>query len=569
MQLPDSWLEAKAKGPDKKNVRTRGGANPFRGAFICAMILVAAAGAITIAGHEWLPENLSRYTDYLPVVVSVGALLFLWRRFTPLFAAAMGEYSSLSVLKNAQLKVDALSLPGKVERAPDTVKISKDAKGTLDRTDYMTKLSNKLRMIEKFYRLSESEDFERRTFTVGLVNLDGMKPINDLYGRAAGNEIIKQCALRLAAAVEEDGFIYRYEGDEFSFIFPNLRREEDVEQKGELLQDVLLAPFDLEGSTVRLSGSFGFAVFPHAGSTFDTVMANAETALYHSKRNGRGRVTVYTNQVEEETRETARMEQALRRAVAQHHVVPHFQPIISLADGKLLGFEALARWTDEELGVVSPGKFIPLAEERGIIAAMTNSLLHQAAGAASDWPNDMFLSFNLSSTQLVDLSTAGNIKRIATEAGLPLNRLEIEVTETAIMSDPQTAALIIDELHESGIRVSMDDFGTGQSSLGRLRELKLDKVKIDRDFIKAIGEDRSAEHIIRAILEMCEGLGLTVVAEGIEMLHQAESLKRFGCHAAQGFLFGRPQDALRTRVYIRHFIEQLEQDASEPLLKSA
>lgn len=569
MQSPVSRFAADGNKPEKTSGGKRGGTDLFRRAFYCAIAIVVATTFLTAATHELVPERFAGPAHYLPGLAAIVALFVVWRRFRPVFSAAMGDYAALSVLKNAQLKVDALSSLGEMPGKAGSLVLQENAKGALNRTDYMTKLSNKLRMIEKFYRLAEHDDTDKRTFTVGLMNLDGMKPINDLYGRAAGNEIIKQCALRLAAAVEEMGFIYRYEGDEFSFIFPDVKCEEDAAAKGELLLDVLLAPFDLEGSTVRISGSFGFAVFPHAGPTFDAVMANAETALYHSKRNGRGRVTVYTNEVEEETRDNARMEQALRRAVAKNEVVPHFQPIISLSDGQLLGFEALARWSDEELGRVSPGKFIPLAEERGIIAAMTNSLLHQAASAAADWPDDMFLSFNLSSTQLVDLSTATNIKRIASEAGLPLHRLEIEVTETAVMSDPQTAAVIIDELHESGIRVSMDDFGTGQSSLGRLRELKLDKVKIDRDFVKAIGDDKSAEHIIRAIIEMCEGLELTVVAEGIEMLQQAESLKRFGCHAGQGFLFGHPQDALRTRVYIRHFLEQLLQEAGEPGRESA
>jgi predicted signal transduction protein with EAL and GGDEF domain len=326
-------------------------------------------------------------------------------------------------------------------------------------------------------------------------------------------------------------------------------------------------------ATVRLSGSFGFAVYPYAGATVDEVLGNIDTAMYHSKRGGRGRVTIYNREVEELVRENARLEQALRNAIADNAVKPHFQPIISLQNGKLLGFEALARWIDPELGFVSPGKFIPLAEERGIIAPLTESLLLQAARAAADWPDELFLSFNLSSTQLVDPSTAENIKAVIKRAGLPAERLEIEVTETAMMSDPETAAMIIDELHRAGIRISMDDFGTGQSSLGRLRELKLDKVKIDRAFIMAIGEDKPAEHIVRAILEMCAGLELTVVAEGIEDLHQAESLKRYGCHAGQGYLFGKPQDAFRTMGYIRDFmaseIKPGEGEAEEKLYASA
>ncbi|MEM7462001.1 MAG: EAL domain-containing protein [Pseudomonadota bacterium] len=421
-------------------------------------------------------------------------------------------------------------------------------------TDKLTGLGNKVRMIEKFKKIIEDRADPSQAFTIALMNLDGMKPINDLFGQAGGDEILKQCAMRLSAAVEGHGFVCRFGGDEFGFIFPNVTDEKSAEEMGRLLQNVLLAPFDLENRKVRLSGSFGFAVFPYAGGSFDEVMANIDTAVYHSKRGGRGRVTIFTREVEDMVRENARIEQALRNAIANGEVTPHFQPIISLQDGRLLGFESLARWIDRDLGFVSPAKFIPLAEERGIIATLTDSLLLQAARVAADWPEEMFLSFNLSSVQLVDPSTAANIVDVIRRAGLPPHRLEIEVTETAMMTDPETASMIIDELHKAGIRISMDDFGTGQSSLGRLRELKLDKVKIDRAFIMAIGEDKPAEHIVRAILEMCAGLELTVVAEGIEEIGQAESLKRYGCHAGQGYLFGKPQDARKTMGYIRDFL---------------
>ncbi len=436
----------------------------------------------------------------------------------------------------------------------DAAKPVRRNSGTLAYTDPLTGLGNKLRLVEKFNRLIVSRNEDPACFSIGIVNLDGMKPINDLFGHKGGDDIIRQAALRLTAAVESDGFVSRYGGDEFAFLFPYVLDEAGAAEKGKLLQSLLAAPFDLDGRTVRLSGSFGFAVYPQAGETFEAIVANIETALYHSKRAGRGRVTVYTREVEAMMRENARIEQALRNAIARDAIKPHFQPIISLQDGRLLGFEALARWTDPELGSVSPGKFIPLAEERGMIAPLTESLLLQAARAAADWPQDMFLSFNLSSLQLVDLSTAQMIRGVIARAGLPPKRLEIEVTESAMMSDPETAAMIVDDLHKAGIRISMDDFGTGQSSLGRLRELKLDKVKIDRAFIMAIGEDKPAEHIVRAILEMCAGLELTVVAEGIEEMRQAESLKRYGCHAGQGYLFGKPQDAHKTMGYIREFI---------------
>ncbi len=432
-------------------------------------------------------------------------------------------------------------------------------------TDRLTRLGNQQRMMEKFKSMADDRRQGDKGFLVGVADMDGMKPINDLYGLDGGDEILKQCAQRLSAAIDKDGFVFRISGDEFGFLLPDIKDQEGAKHIGKILQEVLNAPFDLDGRTVRLSGSFGFAVYPDAGHSYEAVMKNIESALYHSKRGGRGRITVFSKEIEDIILENARMEQALRRAIANNEVRPHFQPIILLQDGKLLGFEALARWIDAEHGFVSPAKFIPLAEERGIIAALTDKLLLHAAKVASAWPDDVFLSFNLSSVQLVDPNTATDIIRTIEKAGLPAHRLEIEVTETAMMSDPETASMIIDELHTAGIRISMDDFGTGQSSLGRLRELKLDKVKIDRAFIMAIGEDKPAEHIVRAILEMCAGLDLTVVAEGIEEMNQAESLKRYGCHAGQGYLFGKPQDEHKTMGYICEFMDTVSEEQQKSI----
>ncbi|HET7413290.1 MAG TPA: EAL domain-containing protein, partial [Pararhizobium sp.] len=215
-----------------------------------------------------------------------------------------------------------------------------------------------------------------------------------------------------------------------------------------------------------------------------------------------------------------------------------------------IGFEALARWTDRDLGPVSPGSFIPIAEERGIIGPLTQLVLRKATEAARNWPDDLFLSFNLSPSQLVDQNTGRTILAILARTGFDPRRLEIEITETGLMTDPASAAKIMDDLREVGIRVSLDDFGTGQSSLGRLREFHFDKLKIDRAFVSSILHDRPSEHIIRAILAMCEGLGMEVVAEGIEEEEQAIRLTRMGCAGGQGYFFGKPCDAGAAMAYL-------------------
>jgi EAL domain-containing protein (putative c-di-GMP-specific phosphodiesterase class I) len=244
------------------------------------------------------------------------------------------------------------------------------------------------------------------------------------------------------------------------------------------------------------------------------------------------------------------LEQALRNAIIAGGIDVHFQPIVDLRSDRPVGFEALARWCDADLGYVSPAVFVPFAEERGFIDALSEMLLRKAARAALSWPEDLFLSFNLSSVQLMDPATSARLLAIAAQVGLDPRRLELEITETAAMADAGTAQRIVTELRAAGVRVSLDDFGTGQSSLGRLRDFSLDKVKIDRTFVSGISTDRTSEHIVKAIVSMCEGLELAVVAEGIEHSSEALKLKALGCGLGQGYFYGKPADADATLRYL-------------------
>jgi len=405
--------------------------------------------------------------------------------------------------------------------------------------------------MDKVRKLAAERADDPAPFTIGLANIDGFKPINDLFGHAAGNEILCQIAHRLRACLPDGGFVARIESDEFAFVLPLVFEKKGAEKIGRMFKEVLSAPYDLGDRNVRLSASFGFAVYPFAGEQFAELMKSADTALYRSKRRGRSQITVYSEEIAEEMRYSTEVEQALRRAIIANEVEVHFQPIISIADGAILGFEALARWTDRELGFISPGIFIPLAEERGFIDSLTESLLRKATQTARDWPTHLFLSFNLSSAQLTDPATSLNVMAILNSVGFDPRRLEMEITETAMMTDPETASNVVDELRAVGIGVSLDDFGTGQSSLGRLRDFNFDKVKIDRSFVSEITIDQSSEHIVKAILTMCEGLNLKVIAEGIETPEQAAKLLQLGCVSGQGYLFGKAVDSETTYGLIK------------------
>jgi diguanylate cyclase (GGDEF)-like protein len=426
-------------------------------------------------------------------------------------------------------------------------------------TDPLTGLGNMRRFFDKVDRLIAERADDPAPFTIGILDLDGFKPINDLFGHKAGDDILIQVAMRLRAAMDGQSAVTRVGADEFAFLFPMVFSEEAASEKAKMLIEILSAPYDVGERTARLSASVGCSLFYSGDETTEILVNKAETALYQAKRTGRGRVVVYTHEMEEAAKRVTRIEQALRRAVSAGEVEPHFQPIVDLGNRKVIGFETLARWTDRDLGMVPPSVFIPIAEERGIIGPLSQLVLRKATEAARNWPQELFLSFNLSPSQLVDQNTGLHILAILDRTGFDPRRLEIEITETGLMTDPVSAEKIVDDLRRVGIRVSLDDFGTGQSSLGRLREFRFDKLKIDRAFVASILDDRPSEHIIRAILAMCEGLGMDVVAEGIEDEAQAERLIQFGCAGGQGYLFGRPVDADATLLYLRDALRSPEQ----------
>jgi len=317
-------------------------------------------------------------------------------------------------------------------------------------TDPLTGLGNLYRLRDKVRQIAREREEDPAPFAIGIANLDGFKPINDLFGPRAGDEILCQVAHRLKACIPDGATVTRHGGDEFAFVLPLVFERKGAEKIGQMLREVLSAPFDLGDRNVRLSASFGFAIFPFAGEDFAELLKSADTALYRSKRRGRGQITVYSQEIAQEMKRATQLEQALRNAIIANEVDVHFQPIVSLRDDAVVGFEALARWCDADLGYVSPAAFVPLAEERGFIDALSDTLLRKAAEAALSWPRELFLSFNLSSAQLMDPKTAFNTLAILNRVGLDPRRLELEITETAVMTDADTAQKIVGELRAAG-----------------------------------------------------------------------------------------------------------------------
>jgi len=409
--------------------------------------------------------------------------------------------------------------------------------------DRLTGLNNERYFAERINSLIGTLGSDDESFAVIIFDIDGFKPISDLFGRSAGDRILQQAGSRLRDALGSECTVSRIGADEFGVIIPSVADEGDIGERIRSLLETLSEPYDVRYRTARLTASAGCSLFEPYANTAESVMNKAEMALYNAKRRGQGHFVLYSVEMEKAAKTATRIEQALRRAIAADEVDPYFQPIVDLDSRRIIGFEALARWTDPEIGVVMPATFIPIAEERGFISQLAQKVLRKAILAARDWPDDVYLSFNLSPSQLVDQQTVSQIKGILASTGFDPRRLEIELTETGLMTDPRSAAKIIEELRDHGMRIALDDFGTGQSSLGRLRDFRFDKLKIDRSFVSSMLEDQPSEHIVRAIVALCEGLRLGVIAEGIEQEEQARLLMSLGCSEGQGYLFGAPIDA--------------------------
>lgn len=429
-----------------------------------------------------------------------------------------------------------------------TISIIENEQITADHafTDPITGLGNRFRMIMRMNEFIDGHQKDPVPFAMIIVNVDGFKPINNLYGRNAGDEILSQIANRLRGMIDETSLLARVGGDVFGLFVPTLYTEKKTLEFCELITDVMSAAFDLGANAARMTASIGAVMYTHSGDRAESMIEKAESAVNAAKQNGRGQALVYSEAMAKEERFLTRVELNLRNAISEGVIEPHFQPIVDLNDGRVIGFESLARWTDPELGSIRPDIFIKIAEERGMIGPLTDLLLQKSVKTARLWPSDMFLSFNLSPSHMIDANTGLKLLSILNKAGFDPRRLDIEITESAVMQDASAASKVIEDLRRCGIRISLDDFGTGQSSLSRLREIPFNKLKIDRAFISTINDDRAAEMIVRAILTMCEGLKMGVIAEGIEEWNQVKTLTSLGCVGGQGYLYGRPADAAAT-----------------------
>ncbi len=418
--------------------------------------------------------------------------------------------------------------------------------------DFLTGLPNR-RFFEESSEEHILDNLKSDAYSVIAIDLDGFKQVNDLVGHEGGDYLLKTVSERLVAAFPGE-VVVRLGGDEFVVVASGNGRERIREKCSETIH-TLTQPMTISGVHVEIGACTGYACYPQDGDSLKSLSLCADIALYAAKREGRNTVKAYQPGMSEQLKRRAELEGSLRVAVRRGEIIPHYQPMVDLQTGEIRGFEALSRWQRNGNGAanVSPATFFPLAEEVGLIVELSEQVLRKACLDAARWHGDVKLSFNLSAALLCDRLIASRILMILSETGLDPARLELEVTENALVRDVDLASEIFAALQAEGITIALDDFGTGYSSLSQLSKISFDKIKIDRSFINSFEQDETKYGIVKTMISLAHGLGIDTVAEGLETEGQLLKLKELGCKYAQGFLYSEAVPASQVETLMEEF----------------
>jgi diguanylate cyclase (GGDEF)-like protein len=407
----------------------------------------------------------------------------------------------------------------------------------LARHDPLTGLPNRRFFAEKLDECLRNVS-EAQRVAILMLDLDGFKIVNDTHGHAVGDEALREFAQRVSVILRADEILARIGGDEFAIIMPKIGSLDEPTNLARRIAAAVAEPFMIDGAAAELGVGIGISIAPNDGTEPDELLKRADRALYRAKGAGRSSVRFFEPEMDAHVERRIQIERALRKAIASNGVVSYYQPLVSLDGNSIIGFEALARWESEELGSIPPGIFIPIAEETGLINVLGDQLLRRACIDANTWPKNFVLAFNVSPIQLRDPMLGLRILSILGQTGFDPRRLEIEITESALVN-VAAAQSVIDDLRRVGVRIALDDFGTGYATLTQLLSFHLDKIKIDRSFVSRLDQSGDSLVIVRAILGLAKGFGLTTTAEGIEDAEQLARLKEIGCAEGQGYLFGK------------------------------
>jgi diguanylate cyclase (GGDEF)-like protein len=412
--------------------------------------------------------------------------------------------------------------------------------------DALTGLANRRHFREEVeksvVRLKSAKPFgddEDQGFALLYMDLDWFKVVNDTLGHWIGDTLLQSVADRLRSTVRTASLIARLGGDEFGILLRNTCSTEQPEALATRLSEVLSQPYEIYGQHIRIGVSIGIALAPHDGNDPELLLRASDMALYAAKAAGRGNYRFFHKSMAEQLRVKRQLELDLRDAIDNEQLTLHYQPVLSIADKTINGFEALMRWEHPIRGMVPPSEFIPIAEETGLIVTLGTWAIRKACEQATKWPDELSVAVNVSPMQFRNGNLLGTVSDALRETGLSPRRLDLEITETILMQDSDSSVLVLNQLRALGVRISMDDFGTGYSSLSYLRSFPLDKIKIDRAFVKDLGIAAASDVIIRSVIDIATTLKMTTTAEGVETREQLERLAALGCSEAQGYYLSK------------------------------
>ena len=428
--------------------------------------------------------------------------------------------------------------------------------------DALTELPNRVLLRDRIGQAIAQARRSRKVAALLFIDLDRFKNVNDSLGHHVGDGLLRAVAGRLVACVRGTDTVARMGGDEFVVVLTELRRAEDA---GHVAQKVLAAlpqPIDIDGHELRVTPSIGICLYPHDGEDVETLMRNADAAMYHAKETGRNNFQFFTRQMNTAANQRLLLEKDLRLALEREEFTIYYQPQIDLKTGGIVGFEALIRWRHSQRGIVAPSEFIPIAEETGLITPIGEWVLRRACMQTRHWQTlgypQLQVSVNCSAQQFRQEGLLDVVAHTLQQTGLPASSLELEITESVIVDHTEHVIARLKALDKIGVKLSIDDFGTGYSSLGYLKRFPIHELKIDQSFVRDIGTDPDDAAIVSAIVAMAHGLDLQVVAEGVETAEQLAFLKKLGCDWAQGYLFGKPLPAEEIEPLLRNWTSQAQ-----------
>ncbi|MGY3342439.1 diguanylate cyclase (GGDEF)-like protein/PAS domain S-box-containing protein [Bradyrhizobium sp. USDA 4472] len=487
-------------------------------------IFNAKEAKLIIARDEAAIKKRGMITEEHPISTKDGLRLFLTRRATVLNDSGEPQY----LIKTHEDVTNRRQTESRMAH--------------MAYHDGLTDLPNRAAFLQALTQMIEACEGTDEEFAVLCVDLDGLKEVNDVFGHALGDKLLVEVAQRLQDAAR-GGLVARLSGDEFGLIIDGKQPDAGLALAQQLGQ--ALAPeFHIDGRAVRAGITSGMSVFPHNGPDGASLLANAGAALFRAKQKSRGTISLYQPEMDQQIRDRRVLHQDLSMAIKNGELSLAFQPQgiarNSIVESEIIGFEALARWQHPVRGQVSPAEFIPIAEESGLIVEMGEWILREACREAASWPKPLQVAVNLSPAQFMHGDVVGLVHSILIETGLAPGRLELEITEGVLIEDFDRGLALLRRLKALGVRISMDDFGSGYSSLSYLQAFPFDKIKIDRAFIINLGRNPQSAAIVRAVIDLGHGLEMSIIAEGVETIDQLAFLAREGCDGVQGYLLGKP-----------------------------